>query len=130
MQKTNPNLFYTEGEMPDAPGLRGTRCRDCHQVVLLSVSACPRCAGRDLENVCIGQRATLGHSAQVFHSLDGFKAPYFIGMVHTREGPSTFAPIDVPEDTVLRPGLPLQFRLLPRENDQVGFAYTVAEGSA
>ena len=130
MQKTNPNLFFLEGEIAGAPGLRGTSCRHCSQVVLLQVSACPRCASRDLESVCIGQRATLGHAAQVFHSVDGFEAPYFIGMVHTQQGPATFAPIVASPGTELKAGLPLQFQLLPREDGRVGFAYAAEKGTA
>lgn len=129
MQKTNPHLFFLEGEMPGAPGLRGTRCSECGQVVLLQVSACPRCAGRDLESVCIGQRATLGESSEVFHSLDGFEAPYFIGMVHTEQGPATFAPIAAAPGTALRVGMPLTFRLLPRTDGRVGFAYALEEAA-
>jgi len=130
MQKTNPNLFVLEGELPGGPGLRGTRCHACGQVVLLQVSACPRCAGRDLESACIGQRATLGESAEVFHSLDGFEAPYFIGMVHTEQGPATFAPIDAPPGTALQVGMSLTFKLIPRGEGRVGFAYALAEGAA
>ena len=130
MQKTNPHLFVLEGELPGAPGLRGTRCRHCAQVVLLQVSACPRCAGRDLEAVCIGQRATLGESSEVFHSLDGFEAPYFIGMIKTEQGPATFAPIAAAPGTALKVGMPLHFTLLPRSDGRVGFAYAIEEGAA
>jgi uncharacterized OB-fold protein len=127
MQKTNPSLFYVEGEAPGAPGLKGSRCPGCGQVVLLQVAACPRCGRRDLAPVCIGQRATLGESAEVFHPADGFEAPYVIGMIETEQGPRTFAPIAVPAGTPLRVGLRLRFRLLPRADGRVGFAYEPAE---
>jgi uncharacterized OB-fold protein len=130
MHKTNPHLFFIDGEMPGAPGLRGTCCHHCNQVVLLQVAACPRCAGRELTSVCIGQRAVLGHFSEVFHSLDGFEAPYFIGLVHTSEGPVTFAPIDAPAGTPLRVGMPLRFKLLARGQGKVGFAYAIEEGAA
>lgn len=127
MQKTNPTLFFAEGEAPGAPGLKGSHCQGCGQTVLLQVAACPRCGRRDLETVCIGQRATLGESAQVFHSADGFEAPYFIGLVRTQQGPSTFAPIAAKPDALLKVGMPLRFGLLARADGRVGFAYTPVE---
>ncbi|MDB5857234.1 MAG: putative nucleic-acid-binding protein [Ramlibacter sp.] len=129
LQKTNPTLFFLEGEAPGAPGLKGSRC-GCGQTVLLQVAACPRCGRRDLETVCIGQRATLGESAEVFHSADGFEAPYFIGMIETEQGPRTFAPIAAAPGTALRPGMALKFRLLERADGRVGFAYAPAEARA
>ena len=59
MQKTNPNLFYLEGESKGAPGLKGTRCNACGATALLSVPVCPVCLSRDVVPVCIGQRARL-----------------------------------------------------------------------
>jgi uncharacterized OB-fold protein len=130
MLKTNPSLFYLDGEAPGAPGLKGSRCRGCGCTVLLGIAACPACGRRDLEPVCIGRHATLGESAEVFHSADGFEAPYFIGTVSTAEGPRTFAPIDVPPGTPLRVGLPLRFKLLTRADGRIGFAYAPAGDAA
>ena len=130
LQKTNPTLFFLEGEVPGAPGLKGSRCGGCGQTVLLQLAACPRCGKRDLETVCIGQRATLGESAEVFHSADGFDAPYFIGMIETEQGPRTFAPIAAAPGTQLHVGMSLCFRLLQRLDGRVGFAYAPAEKSA
>ena len=129
MQKTNPTLFFIEGEVPGAPGLKGSRCAACGRVVLLQVYACPQCGGRELATVCIGQRATLGQSAEVFHSADGFEAPYFIGMIETAEGPCTFAPIAAAPGTPLEAGMPLRFTLLERPDGRVGFAYALAGGA-
>lgn len=129
MQKTNPNLFFVDGEAPGAPGLKGSRCPGCGRTVLLRVAACPSCGRRDLETVCIGQRATLGESAPVFHSVDGFEAPYVIGLVRTEDGPSTFAPIVAPPGTPLPVGLPLRFSLLERPDGRVGFAYAPLESA-
>ena len=129
MQKTNPNLFFLEGEAPGAPGLKGSRCPGCGQTVLLQVAACPKCGRRDLELVCIGQRATLGESAEVFHSVDGFDALYFIGAIKTEQGPATFAPIAAAAGTQLKVGMPLRFKLLERADGRVGFAYAPAEST-
>jgi uncharacterized OB-fold protein len=130
MPKTNPALFFLDGEAPGAPGLRGSKCKSCGHTVLLHIAACPKCGARDLEVVCIGQRATLGESSEVFHSADGFEAPYFIGLIRTEQGPCTFAPIAVAPGTHLKVGMPLRFKLLPRPDGRVGFAYALAEGVA
>lgn len=129
MQKTNPSLFFLEGEAPGAPGLRGSRCPSCGRTVLLQMAACPQCGNRALEAVCIGQRATLGLSSEVLHSADGFEAPYFIGQIQTEQGPRTFAPILAAPGTPLHEGMALRFALLPRADGRVGFAYALAEGA-
>jgi uncharacterized OB-fold protein len=129
MEKTNPSLFFLEGEAPGAPGLKGSRCLGCGQTVMLRIAACPNCGQRELETVCIGQHATLGESAEVFHSADGFEAPYFIGMIRTEQGPRTFAPIAAPPGTALRVGMPLRFQLLERADGRVGFAYAPVEAA-
>jgi hypothetical protein len=63
MLKTNPSLFFVDGEAPGAPGLKGSLCKACGQTVLLQVAACPKCGSRALDTVCIGQSATLKHCA-------------------------------------------------------------------
>ena len=127
MQKTNPSLFFVDGEAAGAPGLKGSCCGDCGHVVLLELLACPKCGSRKLTTVAIGQHAELEHSAEVFHSVDGFDEPYFIGQVKTAEGPRTFAPIAVAPGTALRVGMALRFTLLPRADGRVGFTYTPVE---
>lgn len=130
MLKTNPSLFFIDGEALGAPGLKGSRCGACGQTVLLQIAACPRCGNRELESVCIGQRATLGQSSEVFHSADGFEAPYFIGQIETEQGPRTFAPIAAAPGTKLEPGMALRFKLFERPDGRVGFAYALSEGIA
>jgi uncharacterized OB-fold protein len=126
--KTNPALFYADGEVEGGPGLKGTRCTACGTVVLQAVPVCPGCLGRAVAPACIGRRATLGLSSRVYHPADGFDAPYLIGQVETEEGPRTFAPILAPVDHPLQPGLALRFVLLPRSDGRVGFAYEPVEG--
>ena len=126
MLKTNPSLFYTHGEAPGAPGLKGSVCCDCGRTVLLQVAVCPQCSCRKLDAVCIGQYATLEHSSEVFHSADGFEAPYFIGQIATSQGPKTFAPILAAAGTKLEFGMALRFTLLKRPDGRVGFAYEPA----
>jgi len=130
MQKTNPSLFFVDGEVAGGAGLKGSLCGACGHTVLLDMAACPKCASRDLKLVSIGQRAHLGHSAEVFHSADGFEAPYFIGQIETTEGPRTFAPIAAAPGTPLPVGLPLRFTLIERPDGRTGFAYTPEKDSA
>lgn len=120
---TNPALFYGAGEIEGGPGLRGSRCSACATVVLQAAPVCPRCQARAMAPVCIGRRATLGLSSRVYHSADGFDAPYVIAEVQTEEGPRSFAPIQVAADAPLPPGLPLRFVLVPRADGKLGFAY-------
>ncbi len=123
MDKTNPNLFYGAGEVPGAPGLKGTRCGGCGRAALLEVPVCPVCLSRDVKPVCIGKRATLTRFSSVFHSADGFEAPYVIGQILTEEGPSTFAPI-LADAATLKQGMPLKFSLIERGvTGKTGFAY-------
>ena len=130
MEKTNPNLFYVAGEAAGAPGLKGTRCGACGAAALLAVPVCPMCLSRDVKTVCIGARATLTRFSSVFHSADGFDAPYVIGQVHTTEGPSTFAPI-LADAAKLAQGMKLKFSLIERGGPgapKVGFAYVPDAG--
>ena len=123
--KTNPNLFYLEGEAQGAPGLKGTRCKDCGKATLLGVPVCPICLSRNVVPACIGTRATLTRFSTVHHSADSFEAPYVIGQIRTMEGPMTFAPIVGTDASKLRDGMKLRFSLLERGEGRVGFAYMV-----
>lgn len=126
--KTNPYLFYFEGEAQGAPGLKGTRCKACGAAALLDVPVCPICLSRNVAPACIGAKATLTRFSTVHHSADSFEAPYVIGQIRTEEGPMTFAPIVGADASKLREGMKLRFRLLERGEGRVGFAY-VAEAT-
>ena len=123
VEKTNPNLFYIEGEAKGAPGLKGTRCASCGAAALLEVPVCPVCLSRNVKAACIGTRATLTRFSTVHHSADSFEAPYVIGQVRTEEGPITFAPILDADPSTLRVGMKLRFSLIERSGGRVGFAY-------
>lgn len=125
MQKSNPNLFLTDGEAAGAPGLKATRCRACGHVALLWLPICPVCGGRAVDAVCVGGKATLGRFSVVHHGTEGFAAPYVIGEVITDEGPRAFAPIMVAGAAGLVEGDRLDFTLVPDAAAQVvRFAYT------
>lgn len=121
--KTNPNLFYLEGEAEGAPGLKGTRCKACGAAALLKVPVCPICLSRNVASACIGAKAILTRFSTVHHSADSFDAPYVIGQIRTAEGPMTFAPIVGTAASGLSAGMKLRFSLLDRGEGRVGFAY-------
>ena len=121
MDKTNPHLFYAEGEAEGAPGLKGTRCGRCGAASLLEVPVCPICLSREVRAVCIGAHATLTRFSTAYHSADSFEAPYVIGQIRTDEGPTTYAPI-LADSSQLTQGMRLRFSLIPR-GERVGFAY-------
>jgi len=123
MQKTNPHLFYLQGEAQGAPGLRATHCESCGAYSMPAALVCPRCEGRRLAPVGIGERATLLHHTVVLHGADGFEAPYIVGFVRTEEGPTAFVPILGKDDAGLERGSRLQFRTIPIGEDRIGFAY-------
>lgn len=123
--KTNPNLFYVDGEAQGAPGLKGTLCADCGAFALLTVPVCPSCLSRKVSAACIGAKATLTRFSTVHHSADSFEAPYVIGQIRTAEGPMTFAPIVDATAAALKEGMALRFRLLDRGAGRVGFAYVI-----
>jgi uncharacterized OB-fold protein len=123
MRKTNPHLFYLEGEAPGAPGLRATRCGACGAVSMPAAMVCPSCEGRQLTAVGIGAQATLLHHSVVLHGADGFEAPYIVGLVRTEEGPTAFVPILGSDGADLQTGSRLRFRTVSLGEDRVGFAY-------
>jgi uncharacterized OB-fold protein len=121
--KANPHLVFVEGEAPGAPGLKASRCAKCGTIVLLEMPVCPGCGARCMDTICAGMRGELRTASQVFHSADGFEAPYFIGEISTREGPRLFAPIIAPADARLVHGMQLEFVLVERKDGMLAFAY-------
>ena len=128
--KSNPNLFYVDGEVPGGAGLKGTHCADCGRKSLLAVPVCHYCGGRRVEAVCIGRRARLVRFSVVEHPADGFAAPYVIGEIATDEGPTTYAPILRNDGEELHEGQRVRFTLLHRENEPVRFAFAPEGGGA
>lgn len=126
--KTNPHVFYAEGEVPGAPGLSATHCRACGRHTLGRVPICSLCFSRDVEHVVAGRRGQLVEHSIAHHPAGGFKAPYAIGLVRTEEGMTLFAPLEGSVEG-LAPGLPLYFVTVGRDGGAVGFAYTTQAGA-
>ncbi len=124
--KANPHLVFTEGKAEGAPGLKASRCAKCGTTVLLEMQVCPRCGSREMGTICAGMRGELCMFSRVFHSADGFEAPYIIGEIRISEGPRLFAPIVAASDASLSPGALLDFVLIERKDGTVGFAYRPA----
>jgi uncharacterized OB-fold protein len=120
--KSNPHIFFAEGEVPGAPGLRAARCRACGRHTLGRVLACAHCLSRDLDVVAAGQKAELVEFSIAHHPAGGFEAPYAIGQVRTSEGLVLFAPL-AGETSGLAPGEKLGFAVVEHDGGDLGFAY-------
>lgn len=120
--KTNPHLFFADGEAPNAPGLRGARCRACGRHTLGRVHVCSHCFSPDVEVAALGQDAELIEFSIAHVPAGGFAAPYAIGQIRTGENLVLFAPL-VGETEGLARGEPLSFTLVHHESGGVGFGY-------
>ncbi len=124
--KTNPYVFFADGEAPGAPGLAATKCEACGRHSLGKVPVCGHCFSRKVQTVAAGQKGVLAEFAVVHHSAGGFKAPYAIGSIKTSEGITLMAPMEG-DVTKLKAGMALKFMTVPRENGaMLGFAYAPA----
>jgi uncharacterized OB-fold protein len=125
--KTNPHLFFAEGEAPHAPGLRGARCGSCGKHTLGRVAICAHCLSRDVEVRAIGQDAELIEYSIARVPAGGFDAPYAIGQVRTSDGIVLFAPL-VGATEGLAKGEPLRFALVEHDGGSIGFGYARLAG--
>lgn len=120
--KTNPHLFFADGEAANAPGLRGARCRSCGKHTLGRVPACSHCFSVEVEELAIGQTAELIEFSIAHVPAGGFEAPYAIGQIRTSENLVLFAPL-VGETEGLARGEALAFTLVKHQSGAVGFGY-------
>jgi uncharacterized OB-fold protein len=120
--KTNPHIFFAQGEALGAPGLRAVRCRACGRYTLGRVAACTHCFSREIDVVAAGQQAELVEYSIAHHSAGGFEAPYAIGQVRTSEGLVLFVPL-TGETAGLQPGERLSFVVVDHRGGALGFAY-------
>lgn len=127
--KTNPHLFFAEGEAPNAPGLRGARCRACGKHTLGRVPVCSHCFSADVEVEALGRQAKLIEFSIAHVPAGGFAAPYAIGQIRTDEDIVLFAPL-VGETEGLSSGEALQFTLVRHEAGGIGFGYARAGAGA
>ena len=90
--------------MPLSPleqvSLAGSKCRNCGEASLGTVSSCPNCAGEDLEVIPLSQRGRLWTYTVIRHRPPGdYKgpdpfAPFGEGLVELAEGIRVKSPID------------------------------------
>ena len=90
--------------MPLSPlvqvSLVGSKCRNCGEVSLGTVSSCPNCAGQDLEVIPLSQRGKLWTYTVIRHRPPGdYKGPdpfipFGEGLVELAEGIRVKSPID------------------------------------
>lgn len=123
--KTNPHLFFADGEAANAPGLRGVRCRTCGKHTLGRVHVCSHCFSSDVSEEALGQKAELIEFSIAHVPAGGFEAPYAIGQFRTAENLVLFAPL-VGETQGLARGEVLGFTLVRHEAGGIGFGYARA----
>jgi len=120
--KTNPHLFFAEGEAANAPGLRGARCHACGKYTLGRVHVCSHCFSSDVEEAALGQKAELIEFSIAHVPAGGFDAPYAIGQIRTAENLVLFAPLVGSTEGLIR-GEPLGFTLVRHDSGDIGFGY-------
>ena len=120
--KTNPHLFFAEGEATNAPGLRGARCRACGKHTLGRVHVCSHCFSPEVDEEAVGQKAELIEFSVAHVPAGGFAAPYAIGQIRTSENLVLFAPL-VGQTEGLARGEPLSFTLVRHDTGGIGFGY-------
>jgi uncharacterized OB-fold protein len=120
--KSNPHLFFTEGEATNAPGLRGARCLACGKHTLGRVHVCSHCFSPRVDEEALGQQAELIEFSIAHVPAGGFAAPYAIAQIRTAENLVLFAPL-VGETDGLAQGEPLAFTLVHHDGGGIGFGY-------
>jgi len=119
--------------------LAGTRCADCAETSLGSVSLCPNCGSDRVHTLRLGNDGILWTYTVARHRPPGdyrgpepFK-PFGIGLVELAEGLRVMCPLDCALDE-LRVGLPLRFSPFLRHDKDgstvVSFAYRSVSESA
>jgi len=119
--------------------LAGTRCADCAETSLGSVSLCPNCGSDRVHTLRLGNDGILWTYTVARHRPPGdyrgpepFK-PFGIGLVELAEGLRVMSPLDC-ELHELRVGLPLRFSPFLRHDKDggtvVSFTYRAVAGNA
>ena len=89
-----PGLFVQPKSEDEKPYLLGSRCRACGYLSFPKKEVCIVCRKEaTMEDVRLGSQGKLETFAVMQVGPPGFKVPYIIGYVRTREGALVFAPI-------------------------------------
>ncbi len=84
-------LFHVPESPADKPYLIGARCKVCGYTVFPKAQVCVKCRkDGTMEEMKLGQRATLDTFAVMQVGPPEFKPPYIIGQVKTDEGAKLF----------------------------------------
>ena len=93
-------LFTTLLSPLEQVRLVGSKCHNCGEVSLGTVSSCPNCASEDLELIPLSQRGTLWTYTVIRHRPPGdYKGPdpfvpFGEGLIELLEGIQVISPID------------------------------------
>ena len=115
--------------MPLSPAdqvrLAGSKCRNCGEVTLGTVSSCPNCAGEDMEHIPLGKRGKLWTYTVIRHRPPGdYKGPdpfvpFGEGLVEVPEGIQVLSPIDGDVDK-LNIGMDLELEVYKLYDNEEG----------
>ncbi len=127
-------LFVQPKSANEKPYLLGSRCRACGYTSFPKKEICIVCRKEGtMENIQLGTQGKLETFAVMQVGPPGFKVPYVIGYVRTREGALVFAPITGCEakDEALKVGEEMELVIEKvkedgKGNDLIGWKYKPA----
>lgn len=118
-----PGLFHVPESPADKPYLIGGRCKVCGYTVFPKSRACVRCRkDGTMEEIRLGQQATLDTFAVMQVGPPEFKPPYIIGRVTTEEGANLFTIISgcEPKDDAMALGEKMELVIEKVKEDKEG----------
>ena len=118
-----PGLFVQPKSEGERPHLVGSRCRVCGYTCFPKKEVCIVCRkDGTMEEAGIGSEGTLDTFAVMQVGPPGFRVPYAIGYIRTREGAVVFAPITgvEPRDDALTIGEPMELVIEKVKEDEKG----------
>jgi len=94
----------------EPPHLIGSRCRQCGKSFFPSKVQCPKCSGKELEEIALSSRGKLYTYTVIHQAPPGYpgKVPYVVGKVQLPEGERILAPIVQAEPSQLRVGMEME----------------------
>ena len=99
----------------DSPVLRGWRCDSCHRLVFGVKLICPRCGSRDGRETRLEQRGRLETWTRVVGKTEYIVGYCLVGDGEDDQEVRVFGPLDVADESALRPNQPVEIRFKSSE---------------
>jgi uncharacterized OB-fold protein len=123
--------LFTDG---DPPTLLGSRCTQCGAHHFPCHDTCPYCSAEDPEPTELSAHGRLWAWTAVTAAPPGYlgEIPYGIGVVELPEAVRVISRLTENDPTALRPGQPMELRIVPLHTDDEGnevvtFAFAPSE---